>query len=118
MHDKENTEYKIKIQLMSLFLFLIFSSCNNGNSNADKKTGDDKTGQSNVGTADLGNQMLYPCHWTFSVEQTVPGEAILVSTAKLDSGWHLYSQHMSDKRIATEFAYDSLSTHKLLGDTE
>jgi thiol:disulfide interchange protein DsbD len=30
----------------------------------------------------------------------------------------LYSQQIPDKRITTEFAYDSLSTYKLLGDTE
>ena len=42
---------------------------------------------------------------------------MLISTAKLDSGWHLYSQHISDK-VATKFAYDSLINYKLVGDTE
>ena len=42
---------------------------------------------------------------------------MLISTAKLDSGWHLYSQHISDK-VATKFAYDSLINYKPVGDTE
>lgn len=43
---------------------------------------------------------------------------MLVSTEKLDSGWHLYSQHISDKGPRTQFAYDSLGSYKLLGDTQ
>lgn len=69
-------------------------------------------------TSDTETQILQPCHWSFTVEQSVNGEAILVSTAKLDSGWHLYSQHISDKGPQTKFVYDSLSAYKLLGDTE
>ena len=65
-----------------------------------------------------GTKLLQPGDWSFTVEQSVNGEAILVSTAKLDSGWHLYSQQIPDKRIATEFSYDSLSSYKLLGDTK
>lgn len=57
------------------------------------------------------HQILQPCHWSFTVEQSATGEAILVSTAKLDSGWHLYSQHIPDTDPRTEFAYDSLDTY-------
>jgi hypothetical protein len=97
--------------LTVLFLsFLAFSSCGDKKADAD---------QNPFGTAsDAGARILQPCHWSFAVEQGANGEAILVSTAKLDSGWHLYSQHITDKRIATEFAYESLPTYKLVGDTE
>lgn len=107
---------KIKNQLVLIVLFLsyfMFSSCSNRKTNADDKENNPFGITSNTAT-----QILQPCHWSFTVEQSANGEAILVSTAKLDSGWHLYSQQISDKRIATQFAYDSLSTYKLLGETE
>jgi thiol:disulfide interchange protein DsbD len=98
---------------ISFLSYLTFSSCSDKKPDASGKKGNPFGITSNTET-----QILQPCHWSFTVEQSVNGEAILVSTAKLDSGWHLYSQQISDKRVATEFAYDSLSTYKLLGDTE
>src|SRR5438105_2704519 len=103
---------KIKNQLMLTVLFLsclTFSSCSNKKPDANENP---------FGiSSDTGSQILQPCHWSFTVEQSENGEAILVSTAKLDSGWHLYSQHIPGKGPKTEFAYDSLSTYKFLGDT-
>jgi hypothetical protein len=107
---------KIKNQLLLTVLFLsylTFSSC------SDKKPDANDKEKNPFGiTSDTGTQILQPCHWSFTVEQSVNGEAILVSTAKLDSGWHLYSQHISDKGPRTEFAYDSLHTYTFLGDTQ
>lgn len=95
------------------FSHLIFSSCNSKKVDAAGK-------ESNpFGIASsMESQILQPCHWSFTVEHGANGEAILVSTAKLDSGWQLYSQQIPDKRIAMEFAYDSLATYRLVGDTE
>jgi|GEM_PF-1820292 len=114
----ENTKYrtvKIKNQSLAvLFLsFLTFYSC------SDKKT-DAITEEKNPfgATSNTGSQILQPCHWSFAVEQSANGEAMLVSTAKLDSGWHLYSQHIPSNGPRTEFVYDSLDTYKLSGDTE
>jgi thiol:disulfide interchange protein DsbD len=107
---------KIKNQLLLTVLFL---SCLTLSSCSDKKPDANHNEKNPFGIAsDTATQILKPCHWSFAVEQSVNGEAILVSTVKLDSGWHLYSQQIPDKRIATEFAYDSLSAYKLLGDTE
>lgn len=106
---------KIKNQLLLNILFLscmAFSSCND-----KKRDVNDKENPFGI-TSDTKTQILQPCHWSFTVEQSVSGEAILVSTAKLDSGWHLYSQHIPDKGPQTKFAYDTLSTYTLLGDTE
>ncbi len=105
---------KTKKHLLTvLFLsYLIFSSCSNKKPDANDKEKNPFGIDSNIET-----QILQPCHWSFTVEQSANGEAILISTAKLDSGWHLYSQHISDK-VATKFAYDSLHTYKLIGDTE
>lgn len=107
---------KIENQLLLTVLFL---SCFALSSCSDKKPDANDKGENPFGiTPDTETQILQPCRWSFTVEQSVNGEAILVSTAKLDSGWHLYSQHISDKGPQTKFAYDSLSTYKLSGDTE
>jgi thiol:disulfide interchange protein DsbD len=77
---------KKHLVLTVLFLScLLFSSCSN------KKP--DATENNPFGIASTAEtQILQPCHWSFTVEQSADGEAMLVSTAKLDSGWHLYSQ--------------------------
>jgi hypothetical protein len=107
---------RIKKHLLLTVLFLSYlahSSCSDKKSDANDK-------EKNPFGIDSNNetQILQPCHWSFTVEQSSNGDAILISTAKLDSGWHLYSQHIPDKHVATEFTYDSLSTYKLVGDTE
>ena len=106
---------KINLILLTV-LFLIhltFLSCSDKKADANDKKKNPFGIKSNTAA-----QILQPCHWSFTVEQSVEGEAILVSTAKLDSGWHLYSQHISDKGPQTQFAYYSLDTYKLLGDTQ
>ena len=116
MEDKYRT-MKIKNQLLSTILLLsclTFSSCSN-----KKKADTTDKGKNPFGsTSNTDTQILQPCRWTFTIEQSVNGEAILVSTAKVDSGWHLYSQHIPGKGPSTEFTYDSLHTYKLIGDTE
>ncbi len=108
------TKIKKKLLFTALLLsFLTFTSC------GDKKTeADDKETNPFGIDSNIKPQILQPCRWSFTVEQRADGEAILISTAKLDSGWHLYSQHISDKNIRTEFTYDSLHTYKLIGNTE
>ncbi len=107
---------KIKNQLLLTVLFLsylAFSSC------SDKKPDANDKEKNPFGiTSNIETQILQPCRWSFTVEQSVNSEAILVSTAKLDSGWHLYSQYILGKGPSTEFTYDSLHTYKLIGDTE
>ena len=63
--------------------------------------------------------MLDPCHWSFKVEQNKPDEAILIATAKLDSGWHLYSQYIDEGGpIPTKFTFNASPNYKLAGKTE
>ena len=52
-------------------------------------------------------QQLDPVKWTYSVKETSATEAELVFTAKLDAGWHLYSQYTDPNgplAIVFEFA--------------
>ena len=41
----------------------------------------------------LSAQQLDPVKWSYSVKETSPNAAELIFTAKLDAGWHLYSQY-------------------------
>ena len=67
----------------------------------------------------LQAQVLEPCHWSFKIEQTKPDEATLIFTAKLDSGWHLYSQFLTgDGPVPTKFNLNASSHYKLSGKTE
>src|SRR5689334_3233713 len=64
-------------------------------------------------------QILEPCHWSFKIEQTKPDEATLIFTAKLDSGWHLYSQHLTgDSSFPNQVNNTGLTDYKLVGETE
>ena len=49
----------------------------------------------------------HPVKWTASVEQTNDAEATLVFKAKIEKGWHMYSQFTPDGGPqATVFTYD------------
>ena len=75
---------KIKNQLLLIVLclsYLTFSSC------SDKKSDTNDREKNPFGiTSNAKSQILKPCHWSFAVEQSVDGEFMLVSTAKLDNG--------------------------------
>ncbi|MBR4738513.1 MAG: hypothetical protein IK058_00755, partial [Bacteroidales bacterium] len=44
-------------------------------------------------TCGLWAQQLDPAKWSYSVKETSATEAELVFTAKIDDGWHIYSQY-------------------------
>lgn len=62
------------------------------------------------------SQILEPVKWSFRVEQTKPEEATLVLTAKIDKGWHLYSQDIPPKGpIPTTFTFTKSKDYQLVG---
>jgi len=67
-----------------------------------------------------GAQILKPVKWTSSVEQTKPGEAVLVMTAHIDEGWHMYSQFLvgDSGPIPTLFTYKPSAYFSVTGKTE
>ncbi len=66
----------------------------------------------------LKSQILDPVKWSFSVNKISDSEAELVLTAKIDKGWHLYSQQVpEDGPIPTTFSYTTLRGVELIGKT-
>lgn len=63
--------------------------------------------------------ILTPIKWTFEVEDENDTSAVLVATADLDEGWHLYSQHLESDMgpIATEFVFTPSEAYSLVGET-
>ena len=58
-----------------------------------------------------------PVKWTFTVRQTGNGEAELVLTAKMESGYHVYSQDINPDvgPIPTSFVFNPGKTYSLDG---
>ncbi len=64
----------------------------------------------------LNAQILKPVKWSFSSKKTGDNEAVLIFTAKIDKGWHLYSQYIPDNGpVATTFTLDKNSSIQLVG---
>ncbi len=63
-------------------------------------------------------QILEPVKWTTSVKKISATEYDLVATAKIDMGWHLYSQSVPEGGpIATTFLFKKTDNFLLVGKT-
>jgi len=63
-------------------------------------------------------QVFEPVKWVTSVEKISETEYDLISTATIDSGWHLYSQNVpEDGPIPTTFSYTKTSDFEIKGNT-
>ncbi len=61
-------------------------------------------------------QVQNPVKWTFSTKDISPTETELIFTAKLDNGWHLYSQYTDPNGpIALEFTFDDSKDYVRVG---
>ncbi len=65
------------------------------------------------------SQVFEPVKWSTSVEKISETEYNLITTATIDSGWHLYSQDVPDDGpIPTSFIYDDeAGAFKIVGNT-
>ncbi|WP_040278899.1 protein-disulfide reductase DsbD family protein [Psychroserpens damuponensis] len=64
-------------------------------------------------------QVLEPVTWETSIEKISDTEYDLISTATIDSGWHLYSQTVPDDGpIPTTFLYKAHGDYELVGSTK
>ena len=68
-----------------------------------------------IGSA-LWAQQLDPVKWSYSVKELSATEAELVFTAKLDDGWHLYSQYTDPNGpLAIVFEFTPSNDYQLIG---
>ena len=68
--------------------------------------------------ASAQSQILDPVKWSFSAEKVSEQEATLVFTAKIDKGWHVYSQQeVEDGPIPTSFKFTASKSYSLIGKT-
>ncbi|MBL7137878.1 MAG: thioredoxin family protein [Bacteroidales bacterium] len=62
------------------------------------------------------SQVLDPVKWSFESERTSQDEAILMLIAKIDKGWHLYSQYIPvGGPLPTVFTFKPSDNFKLVG---
>jgi thiol:disulfide interchange protein DsbD len=62
-------------------------------------------------------QVLDPVHWSFSVKRARADTFSLHLTARIDAGWHVYSQQAGDGPIPTSFTFEDNPAVTLVGDT-
>lgn len=61
-------------------------------------------------------QIQNPVKWSFTSRSTAPGEAELVLTATIESGWHLYSQFIEEGGpVPTSFKFTPSADYELVG---
>ena len=64
-------------------------------------------------------QQLDPAKWSYTVKETSPTEAELVFTAKLDDGWHLYSQYTDPTGpLPIVFDFAKTDSYELVGKVQ
>lgn len=64
------------------------------------------------------SQVLNPVKWTYTVKQIDESNAELIFNAKIEKGWHLYSQYMEEGGpIVTNFKFEKNKSYKLEGKT-
>ncbi|MBR6292161.1 MAG: thioredoxin family protein [Bacteroidales bacterium] len=67
----------------------------------------------------LQAQQLDPVKWTYKVNETSATEAELVFTAKLDAGWHLYSQYTDPNGpLAIVFEFTESADYQRVGKVQ
>jgi thiol:disulfide interchange protein len=62
------------------------------------------------------SQILNPVKWTYTVENNGTEKATLVISAKIEKGWHLYSQNIGDGGpVPTSFRFEKSDNYSLVG---
>jgi thiol:disulfide interchange protein DsbD len=66
----------------------------------------------------ISAQILDPVTWSFSTKKISDTEAELILKAKIDKGWHLYSQVMpEDGPLPTAFRFTKSKSYEMVGKT-
>ncbi|WP_417887714.1 protein-disulfide reductase DsbD family protein [Zunongwangia sp.] len=71
-------------------------------------------------SSEIEAQVVDPIKWTTETEKISDTEYLLIATASLDAGWHLYSQQVPDGGpVPTSFMYDDSSgDFRIVGNTQ
>ncbi|MBU2951214.1 protein-disulfide reductase DsbD N-terminal domain-containing protein [Tamlana agarivorans] len=65
------------------------------------------------------SQIHDPVKWQTNVNKISDTEAVLIATAKIEAGWHLYSQSVPDNGpIPTSFTFEGNSYYLKKGNTK
>lgn len=67
------------------------------------------------------NKIYDPVQWTFSAEDLGNGEFLIVASAEVEEGWHMYSQNLegADGPVPTEFRYfNEKNEFEIIGSPE
>lgn len=63
-------------------------------------------------------QILTPVKWDYGAKKINENEAVVFLRAKMDDGWHIYSQHVEDGGpIKTSFDFAESKDYTLVGKT-
>ncbi|MGI6717758.1 MAG: protein-disulfide reductase DsbD family protein [Bacteroidales bacterium] len=63
-------------------------------------------------------QIIDPIDWSFEAQKVSETEYNLILKAKMDEGWHIYSQHIGyDGPIPTTFTFNESDSYSLKGET-
>lgn len=64
-------------------------------------------------------QIIDPIDWSFESEKVSETEYNLILKAKMDEGWHIYSQHIGyEGPIPTSFTFNESDSYSLNGETQ
>lgn len=63
-------------------------------------------------------QILTPVKWDYGAKKINDTEAVVFMRAKMDEGWHIYSQHVEDGGpIKTSFTFVESKDYAVVGNT-
>ncbi len=81
---------------------------------------DDKAGALTISPATTPSGILEPVSWTTQVKPLGNNEFKLIATAKIESGWHVYSMHLpsEDGPVATEYTILDTNGIQLVGEVQ
>jgi len=69
-----------------------------------------------VAATGVSAQILKPVKWQFGAKKINNNEAVVFMKATMDSGWHIYSQHVEEGGpIKTSFAFAPSTDYTLVG---
>jgi hypothetical protein len=110
------TPVRNRLSVLLVFAqFIVFTSCDRGARPSAESEGERVMPQREQAAVP---GMLHPCHWTYALTQTDPGEWVWTATARIDSGWHLYAVQAGVEEAALSVTFDPSPAWERIGPLE